>query len=179
MRRYFAPLILTLLALLLSACNSSSSSSAGNNIPLIRVVEPWARISGSLTGTGGEPAGTPPGDMEHGGKSLAHGMALSTGAAYMKIRNAGNVPDRLLLAQSDIARSTELHTVETKDGVMAMHPVESIEIPPQSEVELKPGSFHVMLIGLTKDLKPGDRFSLTLHFEKVGNIEVQVEVRQP
>ncbi len=178
MKRYLASPILIALVLLLSACNSPFSSSGRNNDPAIQVMEPWARISDSMTGD--KAAGTPTGEMDHGEKPTAHpAMAPFTSAAYMKIRNAGSMSDRLLWARSDIAQNTELHSVEMKDGVMAMRPVESIEIPPQSDVELKPGGFHVMLIGLTKGLKPGDRFNLTLHFEKVGNIEVQVEVRQP
>ena len=177
MRRYLASIILITGAFLLGACNSPFSSSGKNDIPAIQVMEPWARISGSMSSmTGGEPAGTPTGrDMEHEG----HATALATGAAYMKIRNNSSVPDRLLLAQSDVAQSTELHTVEMKDGVMSMHPVDGIEIPAKSEVELKPGGFHIMLIGLTQDLKPGDRFRITLRFAKAGNIDVEVEVRQP
>ncbi|MCC7352197.1 MAG: copper chaperone PCu(A)C [Anaerolineae bacterium] len=164
MRRHLAPLILLASIVVLSACSNA-------NAPAIQVTEAWARAPGSAQA--GEPAATPTAE------SMAHGMARPTGAAYMRIRNTTSAPDQLLLAQSDVAQSTEIHTVEVKNGVMAMRPVDRIEIPAKGEVVLKPGGFHVMLIGLTKDLKPGDRFSLTLHFEKTGNIEIQVEVRQP
>jgi len=45
-------------------------------------------------------------------------------------------------------------------------------------VELKPGSYHIMLIGLKQDLKPGDRIEITLRFEKAGEIKVNAPVRE-
>jgi hypothetical protein len=43
-----------------------------------------------------------------------------------------------------------------------------------AKVELKPGGYHVMLMELKQPLKNGDRFPLTLTFEKAGKIEVSV-----
>jgi copper(I)-binding protein len=54
-----------------------------------------------------------------------------------------------------------------------------IEIPAQDQVELKPGGYHVMLIGLLRDLAVGDRFTVTLNFEKCSDLTVEAEVRQP
>jgi copper(I)-binding protein len=54
-----------------------------------------------------------------------------------------------------------------------------IDIPANGQVELKPGGFHVMLIGLTRDLNVGDSVQLTLTFEKAGQIPVTAQVRQP
>jgi len=47
----------------------------------------------------------------------------------MLLLNSGGSPDFLLRAESDAAEFVEIHTSELKDGVMSMHPVESIEIP--------------------------------------------------
>jgi copper(I)-binding protein len=44
-------------------------------------------------------------------------------------------------------------------------------------VVLKPGSYHVMLIGLKKQLTAGEKIPLTLTFEKAGNISVTVPVQ--
>ncbi|MER3484909.1 MAG: hypothetical protein C4345_01930, partial [Chloroflexota bacterium] len=41
----------------------------------------------------------------------------------------------------------------------------------------KPGGYHIMLIGLTRDLKAGDRYELTLQFEKAGEVTLTVDVR--
>jgi periplasmic copper chaperone A len=44
-------------------------------------------------------------------------------------------------------------------------------------VVLKPGSYHVMMIGLKKPLTVGEKIPLTLTFEKAGNISVTVPVQ--
>jgi copper(I)-binding protein len=94
----------------------------------------------------------------------------------MKIANSGDA-DKLVKAMSDVAGTVELHTVEMENNVMKMRPVEFIEIPAKGSAELKPGGFHVMLIGLKKELKPGETFNLTLMFEKAGEQQVQAMVR--
>lgn len=55
----------------------------------------------------------------------------------------------------------------------------TLEVPAKGQVELKPGGYHVMLIGVKRDLKVGDKFSLELQFEKSGAITVEAEVKQP
>jgi len=45
-------------------------------------------------------------------------------------------------------------------------------------VELKPGGFHMMLMGLTRPLKVGDKVQFTLNFEKAGKIPVMAEVKE-
>lgn len=59
---------------------------------------------------------------------------------------------------------------------MQMRQVESIEVPSHGTATLRPGSFHVMLIGLAQPLKEGDRFPLTLTFERAGEVTVEVKV---
>jgi copper(I)-binding protein len=104
-------------------------------------------------------------------------MATANSAVYMTIVN-GATPDRLLKAQTEVASAAELHTVEMKDGMMQMHPVEGgIAVPANGQVELKPGGFHVMLIGLKQELKPGMTISLALTFEKAGVKQVTADVR--
>jgi copper(I)-binding protein len=44
---------------------------------------------------------------------------------------------------------------------------------------LKPGGFHVMLIGLKDGLKEGEKFPLKLKFEKAGEVTVQVTAEKP
>jgi copper(I)-binding protein len=55
---------------------------------------------------------------------------------------------------------------------------DGLEIPAKGEVLLKPGSYHVMLIGMKRDLNVGDTFSLELQFEKSGTMTVEVTVRE-
>ena len=65
------------------------------------------------------------------------------------------------------------------NGVMKMRELtDGLAIPAGGTVALKPGSYHVMLIGLKKPLAAGDLFPLTLNFEKAGNVSVTVRSRR-
>ena len=147
-------LIMLISALLVSSCAVKES------VPKIEVQDPWARAAGGM------------------GASDHDGMGMN-GAVYMLLRNDGDASDSLLRAESDIAKAVELHLSEMKDGVMSMHPVDAIEIPAYGQAELKQGGYHVMLIGLQRDLTPGENFELKLVFEKSADIAIEVEVRSP
>ncbi|MCS7102211.1 MAG: copper chaperone PCu(A)C [Burkholderiaceae bacterium] len=100
----------------------------------------------------------------------------ANGAAYLKIRNAG-ATDKLLSASAPVASVVELHTHVMDGNVMRMRKVEAIDITGGAVTELKPGGLHVMLIGLKAPLKAGEKFPLTLKFERAGEVKVDVEVR--
>ncbi|GEM_PF-290710 len=103
-------------------------------------------------------------------------------AAYMTLKNTGKEDDKLVRAEGDVSERIELHThvKEQRDGqvVMKMRQVPYMEVPAGGETVLKPGGLHIMLIGVRKDLKPGDVFDLTLVFEKAGKVQVQVPVKK-
>ena len=103
----------------------------------------------------------------------------ATAAAFMLITNAGTEADKLIAVKTDVAETAEIHQMkEGSGGVMEMSPVEGgLEIPVGGSVELKPGSFHVMLIGLKEDLTAGTSYELTLTFEKAGDVTIVVPVQ--
>jgi len=98
------------------------------------------------------------------------------GAAYLVIQNNG-AADKLLSVTSDVAQTIELHESMMSGNMMSMSPVPNIEVPANGKAELKPGGFHMMLMGLTRPLKVGDKVQLTLNFEKAGKIPVTADVR--
>jgi hypothetical protein len=53
-----------------------------------------------------------------------------------------------------------------------------VEISAKGEVAFKQGGLHVMLIGLEQPLAAGDIVPLTLRFEHMGEMKVEVEVRE-
>ena len=117
----------------------------------IDVVDPWSRAT---------PKGT------------------SVAAGYMKITNTGTVPDRLVAGSSDVAPTFEVHEMTMQDGIAKMRPVKGgLEIKPGETVELKPGSLHVMFVGLKKPLNAADKFKATLVFEKAGPVSIEYDVR--
>ena len=77
-------------------------------------------------------------------------------AAYMTIENHTGANISLKSASTEVARTVELHKMELVDGMMKMHRVETIDIPAGGSAELKPGGYHLMVIGLKKALKEGD-----------------------
>jgi hypothetical protein len=112
---------------------------------------------------------------------------MTTGSVYFRgIRNTGSTPDRLLSASTPAAASVEIHRMQMVQGgqgeVMQMRAVPSLEIAPGATVTMKhgtPDGHHLMLIGLTAPLKDGDRFPVTLTFEKAGTHEVKAWVQTP
>ena len=99
-------------------------------------------------------------------------------AAYMVLHNNTADDDHLVSAESDVAQSVELHNVRKKDDMMEMYQVKSIGIPAKGDRELKPGSYHVMLIGLKKPLKAGDEVELTLNFMHAGAVKIKAPVQE-
>ncbi len=104
-------------------------------------------------------------------------MAKS-GAAFMQIVNNGAEDDRLINAASDVAMRVELHThKEGADGVMQMlHVPEGFAIPAGETHALARGGDHVMFMGLKRALADGDMVTVTLTFEKAGDITIDVPV---
>jgi copper(I)-binding protein len=96
---------------------------------------------------------------------------------YMKITNTGSTPDRLTGGSSEAAAKVEVHEMSMDGGVMKMRPLDKgLEIPPGATVELKPGSFHVMMTGITKPFVKGERVKASLTFEKAGKVDVEFAV---
>lgn len=98
------------------------------------------------------------------------------GAAYLTVHNPGSSADRLLAAETDIAAMVEIHAHALKDGQMSMMQLHEVDMPPGATVEFAPGGLHLMLLGLTRPLVRGERYSLTLEFEHAGRIPVEVSI---
>jgi periplasmic copper chaperone A len=117
----------------------------------IQVRHPWARA-------------TPPG--------------AAVGAGYLEIRNRGSQPDRLVAASTAVAKRVEMHVTEHAAEVARMRQLRSFEVPARERLTLSPGGAHLMLVDLVRPLKKGERFAMTLRFERAGELEVQFEVQE-
>ena len=138
---------------LLAACSSAAAPPSA----AVSVTDAWARSSSAMA---------------------------SAAAAYATIANAGPTADALVGASSPAAAAVEVHETvamgspaASGSGMMGMRPVARVEIAAGGSLQLKPGSYHVMLIGLARDLAVGDTIDLTLTFEKAGQITVKAQVR--
>jgi hypothetical protein len=117
----------------------------------IEIGQPWARA-------------TPP--------------TAESGGGFLVITNTGTTPDRLIAVKSPAADKVEIHEMKMDGNIMRMREVEKgIEIPPGATVELKPGGFHVMFMGLKAPFAKDAKVPLTLVFEKAGSIDVDLMVQ--
>jgi copper(I)-binding protein len=107
--------------------------------------------------------------------------AARTGAVYFRaINNEGKADDRLRSASTPIARTVEFHEMTMSGDVMRMRAMPAIELPAGQSVPLRHGgTLHIMLVDLKQPLKNGDRFPVTLEFERAGRKEVMVWVQTP
>jgi hypothetical protein len=110
--------------------------------------------------------------------SRATAPTAASGVAFLTIANAGAEADTLQSVTTAAADHVELHTV-TKDaaGVLHMEPVPGgIVVPAHGKTELKPGSYHLMLMGLKAPLVEKGTLKLTLTFAHAGTIVAEATV---
>jgi copper(I)-binding protein len=120
--------------------------------------------------------GMPGGSAVTVDKAWARASIGKNGAAYFTLTNTGKSDNKLVGVSSDVARRVELHTHKMDGNIMRMRALENIIVPAGESVTLKPGGHHVMLMGLTRKLKEGDSFPLTVIFAKAGQMRISVKV---
>ncbi len=114
---------------------------------------------------------------------VAHAWARASagpaknGAVYLVIHMKSNDHDRLVALATPASKKASLHTHIEEDGVLKMRPLNALEVGPGEHKVLKPGGDHIMLLGLEKKLKEGESITLTLTFEKAGEIVVEVPIK--
>lgn len=129
---------------------ASAASAHEYKVGSIEIKHPWARA-------------TPKGATVAGG--------------YLKLINTGTTPDRLIGGTNAASEKFEIHEMKMEGDVMKMRPLPSgLEIKPGQTVELKPGSYHLMFVGLKQPLEKDRRVKGTLQFEKAGAVEVEYAV---
>ena len=123
-------------------------------------------------------------DYTVGSITVLHPWARATpgpakaGAGYLGIKNDGDTADKLIKAESNLSKRTELHTHLMEGGIMKMmHVEEGVDVPAGQEVTFEPGGLHVMFMGLKAPFKEGENLPVTLYFEKAGKVDVELIVR--
>lgn len=109
---------------------------------------------------------------------MRSGMKDGNSAAYMMLYNYTDRDVSLTGVSSDAASAVEIHLSSMgADGTMKMERQDSVLIPAGKPLELKPGSYHIMFIGLTRDLAVGGEITLTLHFAGYDDLTLTVPVK--
>lgn len=151
---------------IIAAC---AAPTANSNNSTLSIKDAWARPT---AGMGGEMQT----DMTSTEKMNMDG---AVSAIYMTIENSGETPDRLVSVNTPVANVAEIHETYQQDGgLMGMRPVQSgLEIPAKGTVALKPGSYHIMLMGLKGELSPGQTITAALTFQSGKQMNVNVAVK--
>ena len=137
-------------AFILSFVLPAPSDAHGYELGSLKIHHPWTRA-------------TPKGADVAGG--------------FITIQNQGTTDDRLAEIRVDGVKRTELHEMANTNGMMTMRPLkDGIVLPAGKTVELKPGGFHAMMMGLASPFLEGDRIKATLRFEKAGTIDIEFSV---
>ncbi len=101
-----------------------------------------------------------------------------TSASFLILKNTNDKEVALIKATSDVAKNVELHEHVHENGMMKMRQVPKIVIPANGETILKPGGYHIMLIGLTRKIKAGDIINIDLEFDNGDKQSIKAEVKK-
>jgi len=103
------------------------------------------------------------------------GMAT---ALYFTIENSGEEVDTLYKVESDVSKRIEIHETYQSGEMMGMRKVEIIVIEPNSSFELKPGSHHIMVMKLQRDIPFGDEVEFNLYFKRADEINITAKAKK-
>jgi copper(I)-binding protein len=131
-------------------------------------------LLGAGCGTGGQEGRAPEG-IELSDAYAAEPVTTDVAAVYLTIRNHGATPDTLTGAQTPIAGMVHVHRMAGIGGAQ-MRATEAVEVPARGQVQLRPGSLHLMLMSLTRRPQVGDTIEITLQFARAGAISVRAPV---
>ena len=95
--------------------------------------------------------------------------------AFMQITSDKAV--KLVAANSSAAETTEVHEMSMQGDVMKMRQVNEVVIDAGKSVELKPGSYHIMLMNLKKPVQAGSAVNLNLEFLDAAGKKQIVKVK--
>ena len=141
----------TLATMLLAASLAATPSFAHDyKVGSIEIVQPWSRATPSTAPSAG---------------------------GFLTLTNKGDVPDRLISIETPAAKQVEIHEMKMDGVVMRMRELENgVVLPPGQTVELKPGGYHVMFMGLKAPFAKDQKVPATLVFEKAGRIDIEFQV---
>jgi copper(I)-binding protein len=102
-------------------------------------------------------------------------VAGTNGVGYLVVTNTGK-PDVLVKVESPLAARVEMHSSNMAGGVMSMKEEDRVPVPAGGKAAFAPGGRHLMLIGLTKTLKAGDKVPATLTFASGAKLQTAFAV---
>ena len=137
-------------SLILISCNNSGKNENTSNKNPIEISDVWMRAGNLNRNT----------------------------AAFFNITNNTEMKDTLFNVSSDLAKEVQIHeTYSRGEDMKGMRHVDFVVIEPHSTFEFHPDGYHIMFIGLNKDLTKGETGKMILHFKNNGSINIKAEVK--
>ena len=102
--------------------------------------------------------------------------AVNSTAGYVTVTNAGAQADRLVSASCACARRVDLHDTAQQSGMARMTAAPELDVPARGALTLRPGGAHLMLTGLRRPLRDGERVPVTLRFQRAGTVTADFHV---
>lgn len=98
-------------------------------------------------------------------------------AGYLTVHNGTGDTVRLIGAHSADFGHVMLHRSVQQNGQARMQEVDGVDVPPGTDLVLRPGGLHLMLMHRRHALAAGDRLTVTLQFASGTQVPVQFVVR--
>lgn len=86
---------------------------------------------------------------------------------------------RLVRVSTPAAGVTEIHEMKMEGDIMKMRAVTGLDLPGGTAVELKPGSYHLMLMDLKAPLAKDSVLPMTFVFKNAKGVESKMQVSVP
>lgn len=86
---------------------------------------------------------------------------------------------QLVRVDSPVAGVAEVHEMKMEGDIMKMRALPGLELPAGKTVELKPGSYHLMLMDLKQPLPRDTSVPLVLHFRNAKGVQSRLELSVP
>lgn len=125
------------------------------------------------------------------GAALAQTAPVEVDGAWARASTAGRkvtgvfmrltakADSRLVGVESPVAGSAEVHAMKLEDGIMKMRALPALDLPAGQTVELKPGSYHVMLLDLKAPLVQDSTVPITLVFQDAKAAQSRIGLSVP
>ena len=140
-------------ALALAGCSSDSASTTESSAPAtdaaVTVTDAWIPQPASDT-------------------SAMFGMVSNSGSEAVSI-TGGSAPDVGMVQVHEFVKEGNKEVMQEVPG--------GLEIPAGGSVELKPGSYHIMMMEVSADWQVGDEVPVTLEFTNNETVEVTAVVK--
>lgn len=99
------------------------------------------------------------------------------GVVYLELNNASRRDRELILLETTVAESAEVHRSFYEDGTMRMRKIQHLSVPAGQSLRFEPGGYHIMLMQAGDVPEPPGSFDLRMVFDGGEAIDVPVQVR--